>query len=165
MKDIKKIAVLRANALGDFIVTLPALHAIRTAYPQAEIILLGKPWHKKFLVPGRSPIDRVIEVPVKKGIRVEADGKEDQLEERMFIEAMQKEQLDIAIHFQGNGLSANAFINQFNARLTVGLTSENAAPLDRSIDFYYYQSEVLRYLEVASLIGAKTAEIEPHINV
>jgi hypothetical protein len=33
LKNIQKIAILRANALGDFIVTLPALKALRSTYP------------------------------------------------------------------------------------------------------------------------------------
>ncbi|MDB5110427.1 MAG: glycosyltransferase family 9 protein, partial [Mucilaginibacter sp.] len=37
----KKIAVLRVNALGDFIFTLPALQALRETFPDAEIVYLG----------------------------------------------------------------------------------------------------------------------------
>ena len=48
--DIRKIAVLRANALGDFIFALPALEVLRVAYPEAEIVLLAKKWHANFLV-------------------------------------------------------------------------------------------------------------------
>ena len=48
VKNVKKIAILRAKALGEFIVTLPAINALRKAYPQSEIILLGKKWHKDF---------------------------------------------------------------------------------------------------------------------
>lgn len=165
MKNIKKIAILRANALGDFLVTLPAIQAIRKTYPDAEIVLLAKPWHKEFLIPGRSPIDRVIVVPVTKGIRNEVERSENVLEQKIFFEEMQKEHFDIAIHFQGNGVSANPFINRLGADLTVGLTTENAAPLDKSLPFYYYQSEALRYLEVAALIDAKTEDLESHINV
>jgi ADP-heptose:LPS heptosyltransferase len=165
LKDIKKIAILRANAVGDFIVTLPAIDAIRKKYPAAELVLLGKPWHKEFVIPGRTPIDRVIVVPVKKGIRDEVNETEDSRKLEEFFEKMQEEQFDIVLHFQGNGVSANPFINRFNAKLTVGLSSENADHLDRSINFYYYQSEVLRYLEVASLIGAKTENTDPNINV
>ena len=66
IKNVKKIAVLRCGALGDFIVTLPALKAMHNAYPEAEIILLGKPWHKKFLIKNRTPVDRVVVVPIKK---------------------------------------------------------------------------------------------------
>ena len=165
LKNIKKIAILRANALGDFLVTLPAIDAIRTKYVDAEIVLLGSSWHKKFLIPGRTSVDRVIIVPVTNGIRKEINESENIDEQERFFEEMQKEHFDIAIHFQGNGISANRFINRLNAALTVGLTIEHAEPLNRAIPFYYYQSEVLRYLEVASLIDAKTENIEPQINV
>ncbi len=165
MQNIHKIAVLRANALGDFIVTLPALKAIRSAYPAAEIVLLGKPWHKEFLIKDRSPVDRVIVVPVKKGIRTEPNKVEDENEVKDFVSQMQKERFDIVLNFQGNGVSANPFIKQFGAKITAGLISEKAEKLDLSIDYYYYQSEVIRYLEVAKLIGATTADPEPEINV
>jgi ADP-heptose:LPS heptosyltransferase len=165
LKNINKIAILRANAVGDFLVTLPAIDAIREAYPNAEIVLFGKPWHKEFLIPGRCALDRVIIVPVMKGIRDEKNIAEDLNEQANFFREIQKEHFDIAIHFQGNGVSANSFINRLNADLTVGLTSENAAKIGKAIDFYYYQSEVLRYLEVASLIDAKPVSFEPQIKV
>lgn len=165
LNDIKKIAILRANAVGDFIVTLPAIDAIRKKYPHAELVLLGKPWHKSFLIPGRTPIDRVITVPVKKGIRDEENEKEDPEELESFFRQMQKENFDIAISFQGNGVSANPFIKKLHAKYTVGLCGENAEPLDLNLPFFYYQSEVLRYLEVASLLGAKTGNTDPQVNV
>ena len=36
-----RILVLRGGALGDFLVTLPALRALRSRWPEAEIILVG----------------------------------------------------------------------------------------------------------------------------
>jgi ADP-heptose:LPS heptosyltransferase len=165
VKDVKKIAVLRAGALGDFIVTLPALKAIRAAYPDGEIVILGKPWHKKFLLKNRTPADRVIVVPVIKGVRDELHEVEDAGSTEAFFEQVKQEQFDIAINFQGNGIPANPFIKRLNAKLTVGLTSEYAEKLDRSLNFYYYQSEVIRYLEVVKLIGAYTSDIEPQINI
>ncbi len=56
LKNIQKIAVLRANALGDFIVILPALKVLPKTYPNAEIVLLGNPLHQQFLIKGRSPV-------------------------------------------------------------------------------------------------------------
>jgi len=58
VKDVRKLAVLRANAIGDYLVSLPALEALRAAYPQAELVLLGAGWHASFLAgrpawPGR----------------------------------------------------------------------------------------------------------------
>lgn len=165
LKDVSKIAILRANALGDFIVTLPALKAIRFAYPKAEIVLLGKPWHKEFLIPGRTPVDRVIAVPVKKGIRTETNKTEDENEIKDFLTEMQKEEFDIVLNFQGNGMSANPFIKQFKAKTTAGLACKEAEKLDLSLDYYYYQSEVVRCLEAAKLIGATTIDLEPELNV
>jgi ADP-heptose:LPS heptosyltransferase len=165
VENVKKIAVLRANALGDFIVTLPAFKAIRNTYPDAEIVLLGKPWHKEFLVDGRSPINRVVVVPVKKGIRSEAGQDESINETERFFEEMQHEQFDIAISFQGNGTSANPFLKRLNAKLTVGLWTEGAEKVDRYLNYYYYQSETLRYIEVAGLIGANPVSLEPELNV
>ncbi|MBT1702860.1 glycosyltransferase family 9 protein [Chryseosolibacter indicus] len=165
VKDVKKIAVLRANALGDFVVTLPALHALRATYPYAEIVLLGKPWHQEFLVRGRTPIDRVIIVPVKKGIRNEEDRAEDTNDVKAFFERMRKEQFDIAISFQGYGISANPFLKQLGAKLTVGSWTKEAERVDRFIQYYYYQPEVLRYLEIVKLIGAVTHETEPRLSV
>ncbi len=165
LKNIKKIAVLRANAFGDFIVTLPALKAIRFTYPKAEIVLLGKPWHKEFLTEGRCPVDRVIVVPAKKGIRTEANMVEDENEVKDFLAQMQKERFDIVLNFHGNGVSANPFIKQFKAKTTAGLVCEKSEKLDLSLDYYYYQSEVIRYLEVAKLIGATMFELEPEMKV
>ncbi len=42
VEGVASIAVLRANAVGDFIVATPALHALREAYPDAHISLLGR---------------------------------------------------------------------------------------------------------------------------
>src|SRR5712692_3885240 len=38
---MKRILVIRRGALGDFILTLPALRALRDAYPHAHIEILG----------------------------------------------------------------------------------------------------------------------------
>ena len=57
---VRKIAVFRPNAVGDFVFSLSALHALRRAYPDAELVLLGLPWHAAFLADRPGPVDRVI---------------------------------------------------------------------------------------------------------
>lgn len=163
-KNVRKIALLRASALGDLIVTLPAIQAIRNAYPKAEIVLLGKPWHFNFLEQKRTPIDRVIVVPPMEGIGEEKELADPTVVDR-FFNAMQEERFDIAIHFHGKGIAANSFLKRLGARLTAGLTCPEAEALDRSIPYYYYQSEVMRYLEVASLIGGHAGNISPEVRV
>jgi hypothetical protein len=54
--EVEKIAVLRANALGDYLFRLPALESLRAAYPQAEIVLLGaQPVPDRALGAGQEP--------------------------------------------------------------------------------------------------------------
>jgi ADP-heptose:LPS heptosyltransferase len=168
--NIKKIAILRANALGDFIVTLPAIEALRNTYPHAEIILLGKPWHKQFLEQEesglkRTPIDRVVILPIIKGIREEPSKKENKNEIKDFILEIQKENIDIALNFHGKGIAANPFINKINAKYTVGNICKEAEPLDKSLEYFYYQPEVIRYLEIARLVNAETTILEPYIQI
>jgi len=80
--EVEKIAVLRANALGDYLFCLPALESLRAAYPQAEIVLLGAPWHSRFLTGRSGPVrNRVVVVPALPGIR-SADPDEATGEER-----------------------------------------------------------------------------------
>ena len=38
-----RVLVLRGGALGDFLVTVPALQAIRQAWPQARVTLAAYP--------------------------------------------------------------------------------------------------------------------------
>jgi len=165
IKNVKKIAILRANGLGDFIVTLPAIKAIKEAYPTAEISLLGKPWHATFLQAKRTPIDRVIVVPVYPGIREEKGILPDEEEIASFFNQVNKERFDIAIHFQGKGVASNSFIKKLNARITVGHTSAGAAAIDYAVPYFYYQNEAVRYLELTRLIGANTGTLEPKIRL
>jgi ADP-heptose:LPS heptosyltransferase len=167
LKNVKKIAVIRASALGDFIVTLPAFEALRAAYPDAEIILLGRPWQKEFLIQGRTSIDRVIVIPVKKGIGAESEQQEDAAELEQFFDTMQHEQFDLAMNFQGNGLSANPFMKRLHAKVTAGPIphNEHNDKPDRFHTFYYYQSETIRYLDTVALIGASPVMLEPSLKV
>jgi len=164
---IHKIAVLRANAIGDFIFALPALDALRRAYPDAEITLLGRPWHCSFISSRPSPVDRVVAVPASRGVNDEdfrAAG-EDPAELDAFFAAMRRERFDLAIQIHGGGRFSNPFIKRLGARLTIGLKSPDAAALDRWVPYVYLQPETLRYLEVMSLIGVPplsfTARLTP----
>ena len=172
----RKIAVLHAKALGDFIVTLPALSAIKQTYSGAELILLAKPWVKEFLAARPSVVDRVISIPPLTGVNdpVESkgqvpgtDSRTHPVEVELFCRAMQGERLEVVIHMQGDGKSVNPFINKFGASLTAGMCNPPAESLDRSIPYVHYQSEILRNLEVVALIGARTTStgFEPRIEV
>jgi ADP-heptose:LPS heptosyltransferase len=165
VSDVRKIAVLRANAVGDFIFSLPALDALRRAYPDAEIVLLGRAWHRAFLADRPSPIDRVLVLPEgalgdQKGVAPAAPALV-----QAFLEGVRGEGFDLALQLHGGGRNSNPVVLQLGARVTAGLATDDAPPLDRTVPYVYFQNEVLRYLEVVRLVGAVPLELPPHLAV
>ncbi|MFC7549026.1 glycosyltransferase family 9 protein [Plantactinospora sp. GCM10030261] len=162
--EVERIAVLRANALGDFIFALPALEALRAAYPTAELVLLGAPWHAGLLAGRPGPVDRVLVVPPGPGIR---DPGPDEPVGQMtdFLAAARRERFDLAIQMHGGGANSNPLVSALGARLTAGLRAADAPPLDRWLRYVYYQPEVVRYLEVAGLVGGQPAGFTPRLAV
>ncbi len=169
LPNIRKIAVLRANAIGDYIFTLPALDALRAAYPDAEIVLLGQEWHAGFINGRPGPVDRVAVVPPSKGVSFLAEGEaeiqENPAELDRFFAGQVEEGYDLAVQLHGGGRHSNPFIRRLGAKLTVGLKTPDAVPLDRWIPYIYFQPEILRFLEVVSLVGASPQTLVPRLQL
>ncbi len=161
--DVRKIAVLRANAIGDFIFALPALESLRWAYPDAEIVLLGAPWHGRFLAGRGTPVDRVIVVPAGPGIRGPDPGEAPDSGD--FAPRVRGEGFDLALQLHGGGRNSNPVVNGLGARVTAGLWTPDAEPLDRWVRYVYYQPEIFRYLEVVGLVGAQPVTYRPRLPV
>ncbi|MCC6313595.1 MAG: glycosyltransferase family 9 protein [Thermomicrobiales bacterium] len=160
---VERIAVLRANGLGDLIVALPALEALRAAYPRAEIVLLGANWHADFLNGRPGPVDRAIAVPQSHGVNGGEDATEDPARLGTFFAAMEREHFDLAMQLHGGGRNSNPFLLRLGAKFTVGLRTPDAPPLDRWLPYVISQHEIMRYLEVAALAGAPATTLEPRI--
>ena len=160
-ENLRRIAVLRANGIGDLVFALPALRALKDAHPHAEISLLGLPWHADFLEGRPGPIDRVLVVPPYRGVR--SEGIPDASEQRHFFTAMRHEGFDAAVQMHGGGRYSNPFISRLGAEITAGLRAAGAPPLDRTVPYRLYQPEHMRYLEVAALLGADPTFREPEI--
>jgi ADP-heptose:LPS heptosyltransferase len=163
--NVRRIAVLRANAIGDFLLALPALEALRAAYPTAEIVLLGKHWHRDFLMGRPGPVDRVVVVPPSRGVNNVSGMEEDPAELERFFAAMRRERFDLALQLHGGGRNSNPFVLRLGARVTVGLRTPDAAPLDRWMPYIYFQHETIRYLEAVALAGAVPTTLEPRLAV
>jgi ADP-heptose:LPS heptosyltransferase len=161
---IRKILALRPNAVGDFVFALPALHALRHTYPEARIVYLGKPWHAKFLKNRPAPVDEIIVMPPVPGVGAPPEALPDEAGEA-FIQRMREEEFDLAIQMYGGGRYSNAYINQLNARLTIGLKTREAAPLDRSLPYGGFVNRRLELLQVAALVGAVPPLLEREIEV
>ena len=166
VENVRKIAVLRAGGIGDFVFTLPALGALRETYPEAEITLLGAAVQVGLLSGRPEPVDRAIVVPPSTGVNGPDTGvDEDEKDLERFFARMREERFDLALQMHGGGGYSNPFVRRFGARITAGAQAPGAPPLDRTIPYVYFQNEILRQLEVASLVGARTANLEPRLYV
>ncbi len=56
---IRKVMIRSANWVGDAVMSLPAIDALRMSFPQAEISILTKPWVAE-LYQGNPALDRII---------------------------------------------------------------------------------------------------------
>ena len=125
-------------------------------------MLLANPWHEAFLSGRPGPVDRVVVVPPSEGVRIEPELAAPEEMER-FFEAMWRERFDLAVQLHGDGRYSNPFVLNLGARMTAGLRTPDAAPLDRWVPYVYYQPEVPRFLEVVSLVGTPAVRVEPRL--
>lgn len=165
LSTIRKIGILKASALGDFIVTVPALEAIRARWPAAAIVLLGRAWHEAWLQKGRTPVDRVIALPAVPGVTIDVAHEVDKAMLTSLYETLQAEQFDLFFNFQGNGEHTNAFARAIRPRLLAGPAFPDDHLPDYSMPYYHYQHEVVRYIEMASVTGTEKKIVEPAIRV
>ena len=164
VQGVRKLAVLRANALGDFVVSLPAIEALRAAYPAAELVLLGADWHAGFLAGRPGPVDRCVPVPPTAGVRDDRPPAP-AAEVEAFFARMGAERFDLAVQLHGGGRHSNPFVRRLGARVTAGSRAADAPALDRSVAYTRHQHEIHRFLEVAALVGAAPVTLEPRLSV
>jgi ADP-heptose:LPS heptosyltransferase len=164
VEGVHKLAVLRANAIGDYLVSLPAIQALRAAYPAAELVLLGADWHAGFLAGRPGSVDRCLPVPPTVGVRDDQPPAPAAAVDRFFAR-MRAERFDLAVQLQGGGRHSNPFLRRLGARVTAGSRTPDAQPLDRTVPYTGHQHEIHRFLEVAGLVGAAPVTLEPRLQV
>ncbi len=165
LADVRRLAVLRANGLGDYVVAEPALAALREAYPDAELTLLGAA-HTRPLVEDRpGPVDRFVPVPLTPGVRVgdAPDAPEEELE--AWCSEQREHGYDLAVQLHGGGRNSNRLLLRLGARTTAGTRTPDAPLLDRWTPYTPYQHDTLRWLEVVRTVGARTTRVEPRVAV
>src|SRR5215207_10612153 len=164
VEGVRKLAVLRANAIGDYLVSLPAIEALRAAYPSAELVVLGAGWHASFLAGRPGPVDRCVPVPPTAGVRDDQPPSPPAVVD-LFFARMRAERFDMAVQLQGGGCHSNPFVCRLGARVTAGSRTPDAQPLDRTVPYTGHQHEIHRFLEVAAVVGAAPVTLEPRLEV
>jgi ADP-heptose:LPS heptosyltransferase len=157
---VRRVGVLRGGGLGDLVFAVPALRALAAHFPAAEIVVIGHRWQSDVVGKPRGPVDEVIDLPrpvvewlAGGAVPPELDDLIGQLEGRF----------DLVVQLHGGGARSNLLISRLGAARTIGLRADGAPPLDATVPYRYWQSEVMRDLEVVGLVGAEPVEIEPRL--
>ena len=87
--SISRVCVRATNWLGDAVMSLPAIRAIRQVFPHAHIALIARPWVGDLYARERS-IDRIIPYTAPKGLRAKL----------AFAATLRREHFDAAILLQ-----------------------------------------------------------------
>ncbi len=149
---VKRIAVLRALQLGDWLCAEPSVRALQARFPLAEITLIGLPWMEGFAT--RYPhVGRFLPFPGCAGIR-EVPYRPEVTES--FLAAAQRERYDLAVQMHGAGPESSAFVAALGASLTLGYTLPGThSPLHLAVP-YPAESvhEARKWLGLVAHVGA-----------
>lgn len=145
-ENTRKIAVFRALQLGDMLCAVPAFRALRAAYPNAEIVLLGLPWAKSFTERFSAYFDGFIHFPGYPGL---PEQPFDQLAWQQFVNQMRKEEFDLILQMQGNGSVVNQMLHDLDAGTTAGFHTEgNEGNPECFVEYPDGISEIHRHLRL-----------------
>lgn len=113
----RRVAVLRALQLGDLLCAVPALRALRAAWPGAEVVLIGLPWAREFAARFGRYVDGFREFPGYPGLP-ERPYRPDEVTRS--LAALQAEGFDLAVQLHGSGSFVNEAVALFGAARTAG---------------------------------------------
>ncbi|MEJ5963430.1 glycosyltransferase family 9 protein [Pedobacter immunditicola] len=150
--NISNIAIFRALQLGDMLCAIPAIRALRKAYPQARITLIGLPWATAFQKRFPKYFDDFISFPGYPGL---PEQNFDQALFDAFLPKVQSLKFDLIIQMQGNGTIVNQLIRSFGARYIAGFCPgpQNPVPNEFLLLYPNHGPEIMRHLELMAFLG------------
>ncbi|HJV52900.1 MAG TPA: glycosyltransferase family 9 protein [Noviherbaspirillum sp.] len=171
--QIEKIVVFRALQLGDMLCSVPALRALRAAFPHAHVTLAGLPWAEQFARRFRAYVDEFAAFPGHPALPEQAV-QEDRIPG--FYRHMRERRFDLALQLHGSGQISNAIVRGFGARHDAGFVlaagsqhpdtrrPDTRRPEARRPDFFAeypeHGAEPLRLLRLLEHLGVPAAGID-----
>jgi ADP-heptose:LPS heptosyltransferase len=149
---ISKIAIFRALYLGDMLCIIPSVRALRTAYPNAEIFLVGLPWQREFVSRFPHYFDHFIEFPGWPGLPEQEINTERIMN---FLQKIREYSFDLVLQMQGNGETTNSLCMLWNAGRWCGLRKPGEYAPDPSL-FPVSEDgehEILRFFKLLGALG------------
>ena len=149
--SVHRIAVVRALHLGDLLLAIPALRALRAHFAGAEITLIGLPWAEELRRRFTAYIDRFVAFPGYPGI---VEGDYQPRRTRRFLKAQDAYGYDLVIQMHGSGSASNPFALALGGRITAGYYRDaRPAGLRLAARYPDDEPEVARNLGLARLVG------------
>lgn len=149
----RRIAVFRALQLGDMLCSVPALRALRAAYPDAEITLLGLPWAAQFCIRFSKYIDHFIHFPGFPGLPEQGFNQQNW---QTFVDHMRERPFDLILQMQGNGSIVNMMLDDLKAGPVAGFHSKgNYSDNNLFLKYPTGISEIERHLQIMEHLGIR----------
>ncbi|WP_423146186.1 glycosyltransferase family 9 protein [Rubrolithibacter danxiaensis] len=150
--ETKKIAVFRALQLGDMLCTIPAIRALRKAYPDAQITLIGLPWAQALVERLTAYFDNFIPFAGFPGLPEQPFNAKNFAD---FLAKVQSENFDLVLQMQGNGSIVNPLAELFGAAHTAGFFKRDHYYPDNNLFMEYpdYGHEIERHIQLMEFLG------------
>jgi ADP-heptose:LPS heptosyltransferase len=147
-----QIAVFRALALGDLLCTIPALRALRRAFPRSRITLIGLPWAEQLVRRFGQYLDAFMAFPGFPGF---PEQPFDVAALPTFLQRAQSRGFDLALQLHGSGTLSNPVVTMLGARHTAGYfrSGEFCPDVERFVPWRPGEHEVQRYLALLRELG------------
>ncbi|GCF07519.1 glycosyltransferase family 9 protein [Dictyobacter arantiisoli] len=153
------IAIFRALQLGDLLVAVPALRALRAQFPAAEITLIGLPWAAAFVERYRCYLDHFVEFAGYPGLN---EVVVDEERTQRFIEEQRARNYDLVLQMHGSGQSSNPLALALHGKRTAGYyKGRPPSGLTLAAEYPETLPEVQRNLGLAALVGC--SELDPRL--
>ncbi len=148
----ENIAVFRALQLGDLLNAVPALRALRAAFPAAQITLVGLPWSRIFVERFHHLLDGFISFPGYPGL---PEQEPDMKAFPAFLQHVQETSFDLAIQMHGSGTITNHLIGFWGARRSAGFYEAGQFCPDEETFLQYpvHEPERWRHLRLMEYLG------------
>jgi ADP-heptose:LPS heptosyltransferase len=149
---LRSIVVFRALQLGDMLVAVPALRALRHWAPHAHIVLVGLPWAAAFCDRFAAYIDEFVAFP---GIREFPEQPANDAAMPAFLARMRAQRFDLALQLHGSGEVANALVARFGAAAMAAFTPVGEHPGPLCVRWPDQGHEIERLLRLVVHLGAE----------
>ncbi len=153
ISTLKSIAIVRAlPGLGDFLCAVPALRALRAAYPQAKLTYIGLPSSQGLAARFQPYIDEFVALPGYPGLPEQLPNLAVLPD---FFEQMRSRKFDLTIQMHGSGIVTNPLTLKLGAARTIGffLPGQLCPDPVSFLPFVETEHEILRYLRLLEFAG------------